>query len=268
MNQKLKYSLGITALLLSTQAMSQVTFYEGIGFRGHAFSADSTVTNFVRAGFNDRASSVVVDSGNWQVCEDVGFQGKCVVLRPGSYESLDRMGMNKRISSVRPIGRSDHRHYDTPEPVAQPNYDYRRRPQERVYDVAITSAHAVVGPPNQRCWVEREQATAPRNNANVGGAVIGAIIGGVLGHQVGGGTGKDIATAGGAVAGAALGANVGRNDNDNYGSRDVRHCEDVANTTPEYWDVTYYFHGSEHRVQMSAPPGPTITVNEDGEPRQ
>ncbi len=87
----------------------------------------------------------------------------------------------------------------------------------------------------------------------------------MLGHQVGGGSGKDIATAGGAVAGAAIGANVG---NDNYGSRDVRHCEDVASTTPEYWDVTYNFHGSEHRVQMSAPPGPTITVNEDGEPRQ
>jgi hypothetical protein len=37
---------------------------------------------------------------------------------------------------------------------------------------------------------------------------------------------------------------------------------------PAYWDVTYNFRGQEHRVQMSAPPGTTVTVNELGEPRQ
>jgi hypothetical protein len=31
--------------------------------------------------------------------------------------------------------------------------------------------------------------------------------------------------------------------------------------------VTYEFQGVEHRVQMNAPPGPTILVNRDGEPR-
>jgi hypothetical protein len=31
--------------------------------------------------------------------------------------------------------------------------------------------------------------------------------------------------------------------------------------------VTYNFNGVEHRVQMSSPPGPTIGVNGDGEPR-
>jgi hypothetical protein len=31
--------------------------------------------------------------------------------------------------------------------------------------------------------------------------------------------------------------------------------------------VTYVFRGLEHRVQMSAPPGATILVNGNGEPR-
>jgi uncharacterized protein YcfJ len=35
----------------------------------------------------------------------------------------------------------------------------------------------------------------------------------------------------------------------------------------EYWDVTYNFRGALHRVQMSAPPGPTLTVDENGVPR-
>jgi uncharacterized protein YcfJ len=35
----------------------------------------------------------------------------------------------------------------------------------------------------------------------------------------------------------------------------------------DYWDVTYEFRGDEHRVQLSAPPGRTVTVNAQGEPR-
>jgi uncharacterized protein YcfJ len=42
----------------------------------------------------------------------------------------------------------------------------------------------------------------------------------------------------------------------------------VPNATPAYYDVTYNFRGMEHHVQMAAPPGPTIIVNERGEPRQ
>jgi uncharacterized protein YcfJ len=48
----------------------------------------------------------------------------------------------------------------------------------------------------------------------------------------------------------------------------VQRCESTTNTRPEYWDVTYNYRGTEHRVQMSAPPGRTILVNRDGEPRQ
>ena len=118
---------------------------------------------------------------------------------------------------------------------------------------------AVVGPPEQRCWVERRDF-----NANVPGAIAGAVIGGILGHQIGGGHGQDIATAGGAVAGAAVGGSVGSN----YGyGQDVQRCTNVTSDRPDYWDVTYVFRDREHRVQMTAPPGPTITVNRDGEPR-
>jgi uncharacterized protein YcfJ len=83
--------------------------------------------------------------------------------------------------------------------------------------------------------------------------------------QVGSGRGKDVATAGGAVAGAAIGANVGRGSE--VRERDVRRCETVPSANPAYWDVTYYFRGIEHHVQMSSPPGPHVAVNDSGEPR-
>jgi uncharacterized protein YcfJ len=36
---------------------------------------------------------------------------------------------------------------------------------------------------------------------------------------------------------------------------------------PDFWDVGYTFRGQEHHVQMTAPPGATVTVNRQGEPR-
>jgi uncharacterized protein YcfJ len=190
-----------------------------------------------------------------------------MVLRHGSYDSLERMGLNDRISSVRQVPDRGRRVSEAPAPLPEPTYEYRRRPEERMYNASVTSVHAVVGPPTQRCWVEREQVNEPRRTSNTGGAIVGAIVGGILGHQVGGGSGKDIATAGGAVAGAVIGSRVGSNGNETS-TRDVRHCENNQVGPPEYWDVTYYFQGEEHRVQMTSAPGATIAVNRNGEPRQ
>jgi uncharacterized protein YcfJ len=268
MNKTLRPLLAIAALAFAAHASAQITFYEGEGFRGRTFMTNGEVRNFQQTGFNDRASSVVVDHGRWEVCEDARFQGRCVVLRHGAYDSLRGMGMENRISSVRRV--DDNRHYDNEVPysLAEPNYEHRRIPRERVREVPITSARAVMGPPEQRCWVERSQVSE-RHEVNVPGAIIGGVLGGILGHQIGGGTGKDLATIGGVVGGAAIGANVNSRTSTQYSTRDVRRCETTAASgPPQYYDVTYEFRGVEHRVQMASPPGRTVTVNYyNGEPR-
>lgn len=208
------------------------------------------------------------DRGRWLVCENQGYAGRCVLLRRGNYVSLSAMGLENSISSVR---RADSRaRFDSePQPMDTADYQYRRRYNERVYDAPVTSVRAVMGPPTERCWVERQQVSDTSGGRHIGGAIAGALIGGVLGHQVGGGSGKDLATAGGAVAGGAIGSNVGTAGMTGYGSsRDVRRCENTTGDTPAYWDVTYNFRGRDHQVQMSGPPGSTIAVNGNGEPRQ
>ncbi|OZA46243.1 MAG: hypothetical protein B7X81_07320 [Hydrogenophilales bacterium 17-61-76] len=192
---------------------AQVTFYERQGFEGQSFTSQKQIGNFARQGFNDRASSAIVQGNSWEVCEDAQFNGRCVVLRPGKYPSLTAMGLNN--------------------------------------------------------WVEREEIAQERRNVNVPGAIAGAIIGGILGHQVGGGQGQDIATAGGAVAGAAVGAYIGRDGSGQpVQSRDVQRCESIpSQVRPDFWEVTYVFRGQSHQVQMTAPPGSTVTVNAQGEPR-
>jgi uncharacterized protein YcfJ len=271
MTSSARIATALAAVFLAAPAFAQITFYPGEGFRGRAFSTSEAVPDLGRRDFDNRASSIVVERGRWEVCEDSRFRGRCVVLRRGSYDSLDKLGLDERISSVRPA--DSRRRYDNEAeaPMETPNYAYRQRANERVYEAPVTSARAVMEASTQRCWVERQQvAPAANNNTNIGGAVAGALIGGILGHQVGGGSGKDLATAGGAVAGAVVGSNMagGGGGGAVAGTRDVQRCENNVSGTPAYWDVTYNFRGREHQLQMSAAPGRSILVNDRGEPRQ
>lgn len=264
----------VALLACGSPAWAQVTFYAKDGFEGRAYTSQTQVDNLRRFGFNDRASSVVVGHDNWQICADAEFKGRCRVLRPGQYPSLVAMGMEDRISSARAVKRNarfDEHQYAPAPRVAQ---DYRRQRQERLFEAPVTAVRAVVANSGQRCWVERQNVAEEQPDNRVGGALLGAVIGGILGHQIGGGTGKDIATAGGVVAGAVVagavaGANLARNrDGAVSGSRDVQRCEATpGGARPEYWDVTYRFRNQDHIVQLTRPPGATVTVNRKGEPR-
>lgn len=246
----------------------QIVFYEHDGFGGRSFSVDDSVLNFSRLGFNDRASSVAVMGGRWLVCEHAAYQGRCVVLRRGRYPSLGSIGLNDTVSSTRLLhdeGRNDRRY----EPVLVPDQTpYHRAQQERLYEADVVAVRAVLGPPEKRCWIERENVVQERDSG-LPETVVGAVIGGILGHQIGKGDGQTLATVGGAVAGAVVGNAIGRDsDEDEVRTRDVQRCvTDQHRDRPEFWDVSYIFRGVEHRLQMTSPPGRTITVNAYGEPR-
>jgi len=254
-----KHAIAIAAAAFATQAAAQVTLYEREGYEGR-----SATTQTYRDGSVSASSLIIRDSNMWEACDGPGFQGFCTRLLPGQYPSIASMGHRNRIASIRMINeagpdarpgpRADYR-----DERREERRDFRRRADERVYDVPVANVRAVVGAAEQRCWVEREQV---RSGPSVGGGIAGALIGGIIGHQVGG-RNQDIATVGGAVAGGAIGANAGRD----RGYQDVQRCATVSNQAPAYWDVTYFFRGQEHRIQMSAPPGATIQVNESGEPR-
>jgi uncharacterized protein YcfJ len=145
-------------------------------------------------------------------------------------------------------------------------YDYRRQQGEPLYEAPVTSVRAVVGPPEQRCWVERQVVDTGSAGINVPGAVVGGVVGGILGHQIGSGRGRDVATGIGAATGAVVGANVAAPGA--VYTQDVQRCANVSSAGRlDYWDVTYNFRGYEHRVQTTSPPGATILVNAQGEPR-
>jgi hypothetical protein len=70
------------------------------GFGGATVRIERDTPNLDTAGFNDRAASVVVNEGTWQLCSDGAFGGNCRVYAPGRYSDLG-YGMAKQVSSAR-----------------------------------------------------------------------------------------------------------------------------------------------------------------------
>ena len=94
------------ALLLSTALFAhaaanagQVTLFSGPDMSGQEMTVRGDVT-FLQ-NFDDRAMSLVVHSGRWEVCFHPDFSGECRVYDAGQHRNLDRF--NRQISSVREI---------------------------------------------------------------------------------------------------------------------------------------------------------------------
>src|SRR5256885_6967252 len=151
----MRYLMAALAAVVTFPAAAQITLYGRESFDGRSITFNEGERNLSRENFNDRASSAIVRGGRYEVCEDEGFRGRCVVLRPGQYPSLAAMGMGNRVSSVRPVARDyqvEDQRYAPPPPVA---YDYRRREDERIFEADVVAVRAVYGEGRQRCWVER-----------------------------------------------------------------------------------------------------------------
>ncbi len=105
MTHSLRQLAIVVGLLTTTTALAaDLTFYQREDFRGRSFTATDPVENFAAVGFNDRASSLVIRSGSWEICSDAYFRGRCVSLAPGDYATLRSMGLENSISSARPVG--------------------------------------------------------------------------------------------------------------------------------------------------------------------
>jgi hypothetical protein len=79
----------------------EVVLYEAPNFGGDRFGVDDVVPNLDRTGFNDRARSMIVYSGTWELCEDADYRGACRTFGPGRYPDLGHLA--GRLSSLRRV---------------------------------------------------------------------------------------------------------------------------------------------------------------------
>jgi Beta/Gamma crystallin len=103
------------ALALSASAVfaGEITLFERPDFQGRRLTIRGTMSNLDRTDFNDRAESIAVRDGVWEVCSDAHFNGQCVRLQLGEYRNL-RGSLDRSISSVREVTQAA---YAPPAPV-------------------------------------------------------------------------------------------------------------------------------------------------------
>ena len=83
---------------------SSLELYSDVRYGGERRSFHDEVSNLQFVDFNDRARSLrVAGPGAWQICVDANFQNCVTVSR--DVPDLERMGMTRRISSLRRVDR-------------------------------------------------------------------------------------------------------------------------------------------------------------------
>jgi hypothetical protein len=108
--KRLLAAAAVLATFTHAAFAGELTLFSDSNFRGQRVTVDRDTTNLADFGFNDRASSVVVRSGTWLLCEHANFGGRCAEFGPGEYRELP--GFNDAISSARQIDRGEGRWRD------------------------------------------------------------------------------------------------------------------------------------------------------------
>ena len=90
---------------------ARVTLFSEPNLTGRAFPVGSEGTSNLDGMFNDRASSLRVESGYWMFCSDANFRGACRTFGPGEYAALppelnNRISSGRRISNEYPYGQA------------------------------------------------------------------------------------------------------------------------------------------------------------------
>jgi len=75
-----------------------VVLFDGPDFSGRSIAVDGVADSL--EGFNDRARSMIIYEGQWELCEHDRFRGDCRLFGPGRYPTLGALAGD--LSSLRP----------------------------------------------------------------------------------------------------------------------------------------------------------------------
>jgi hypothetical protein len=71
-------------------------------YGGRSLDLQENTPDFSTRHYNDRASSIIVSEGVWELCTNAGYGGQCRLYGPGRYPDLG-YGLDGRISSARVV---------------------------------------------------------------------------------------------------------------------------------------------------------------------
>ena len=103
---RIGYLLAGTLLTAGAHA-ADLTLYTDDDFQGRALGVVIDERQLGVLNFAKRASSVVVEKGAWILCTNEDYGGQCITLEPGRYASLQALGLDDAVTSVRRRDKAD-----------------------------------------------------------------------------------------------------------------------------------------------------------------
>jgi hypothetical protein len=83
-----------------------VILHADAGFHGDGLRIRGAEPDLARLRFNDRASSISISNGVWELCTDAHFRGRCEIV-DASTPRLNAYRLNDNVSSLRPVAHRD-----------------------------------------------------------------------------------------------------------------------------------------------------------------
>jgi hypothetical protein len=99
----------VVASVCAVANAAEITLFEFPDFGDRRITLLGSVPNFDPGGFNDRAESMLVRAGYWELCSDAYFRDRWATFGPGEYRGL-QPSLVDAISSAREVAGSCRRH--------------------------------------------------------------------------------------------------------------------------------------------------------------
>jgi hypothetical protein len=91
----------LLALCAGNAGAADITLYADDDYQGRALNVVIDERELSVRNFDKRASSVIVEKGAWVLCSGEDYSGQCVTLEQGRYPSLQALGIDNAVTSVR-----------------------------------------------------------------------------------------------------------------------------------------------------------------------
>jgi hypothetical protein len=101
MSGRITHALFALTLFPAVAGAASITVWEGTKFRGPSTEVTGSVRSLADFGWNDRISSLRIDSGRWEICRETDFRS-CQTVDAEEIENLEST-WNDAISSLRPV---------------------------------------------------------------------------------------------------------------------------------------------------------------------
>ncbi|MEA1651376.1 beta/gamma crystallin-related protein [Nitrospirillum sp. BR 11164] len=87
----------------ASAANGEITLYKEPGLKGDTLVITDDTDNLAYTRWNDRARSLYVESGTWEVCRQAGYHDCVTVHAYERFDDLQRIGLDRAISSLRQV---------------------------------------------------------------------------------------------------------------------------------------------------------------------